>query len=137
MHSRIRISRYLLHIFLVVQIINFKLCIGNQYRFLGLIVFLDDLQLRLKLIIQKHTPYLRLCFIFRDRHNKIIYRGKVMRCRCLPHDVRSVRERDRAGIAFFISKHFCFPISGQDDRICGSKIIGTIRIYFQAAYKVR
>ena len=59
MLHRERICRHLLHVTVIRDIKDLKLCIREKDRLLRLIILLDDLQLRMKLLIQKHPPDLR------------------------------------------------------------------------------
>ena len=131
-----RVSRHLLHIFLVVQVIHLELCIFCKHSFLRFIVLLHDFQLRFKFIVQKHPPYLRrrrlmLC----DMHKEVLDRRIIMRRARFFHNVRPKRERDAAGIAPFISEDFRCPVLPDCHRFSGIKIIPAIFFLIQGRYQ--
>ncbi len=131
-----RVSRHLLYIFFIVQVIHFKLCIFRKHGFLRFIVLLHDLQLCLKFIVQKHPPYLRrIRLMLRDMHKEIPDRRIIMRRGRFPHNVRPKRERDAAGIAPFIREDLRLPVLPDYDRFSGIKIISSVPFRFQGRYQ--
>ena len=132
-----RISCYLLHIFLPVQIIQFKLCIFYKNRLLCLIVLLYDFQFCRKFMIQKHTPYLRCGrHMFLDFDKEILYRLIIMRGSCLPHKICTIRQCNTAGIAFFIRKNFRCTVFPDHNRRSRSKIITAIFFHCQGRCQI-
>ena len=136
MDSSSRIGGYLFYIFLCVHVVNLKFCIRKQDSFPCFIIFFDDLQFGRKFFIQKDSPCLGLCTVFRDSYNKIIHRAEVVRCGCFTDNISTVRDSDRAGISTFICEHLRFAICRQYDRLCGSKVIGTIFLNGQTAHQI-
>ena len=131
-----RVSRHLLHIFLVVQVIYLELCVFRKHSLLRFNILLHNSQLRFKFIVQKHPPYLRsVRLMLRDTHKEIPNRRIIMRCGCLPHNVRPKRERDAAGITLFISKDFRCPVLPDFHRFSGIKIISAIFLCVQGRYQ--
>ena len=128
---------HLLHILLMVHVIDFELCFRQKYRLLSLIILLNDLQLCLKFIIKKNPPLLRLIWIvFRNRHDKIIHRIKVMRRCCLTNDIFTIRDRNGYSMAFLVRKHFRLSICRQDDRFCLCEIVTTVLLRLQRTDQV-
>ena len=116
----------------MIQIIYFKFCICQKHTLLCFIIFLDDLQLCLKFLIQKHTPYLRSVWVILiDCNDKIIHRFIVVFTGCLFYHVCSIRKWNRAGITLFICKHLCFSICCDNNWIRRREIIRPICFYFQ------
>ena len=74
-----RISRYLFNVFFVIQIIDPELSAFMKHRLFRLIILLDNFQLRLKFLIQKHPPHLgRVGMMLGDPDDEIIHRLIVM-----------------------------------------------------------
>ena len=137
MFYRSRISRYLLHIFFSVHVENLELCIFLKHCFLCLVILFDDFQLRFKLFIQHHSPYLRSAWmILCNLYNKIIYRSIVMRSCCLTDNIRSIRDRNTAGITFLVCKDFRCTVFSDHYWFGRIKIITAIFIYFQGRYQI-
>ena len=137
MFYRSRISCYLLHIFLSVHVEDLELCILLKHCLFRLIILFDDFQFRFKLVIQKHSPCLWLVrVVLSDTHCKIIYRSVIMRCRGFTHNISSIRNRNTAGITFFICKDFCCSVFPDHYRFCRIKIIASILFYFQGRYQI-
>ena len=137
MFYRSRISRYLLHIFFSVHVENLELCILLKHCFLCLVILFDDFQLRFKLFIQHHSPHLRSAWmVLCNLHNKIIYRSIVMRSCCLTDNIRSIRDRNTAGITFLVCKDFCSTVFSDHYWFGRIKIITAIFIYFQGRHQI-
>ena len=127
MYNSSRIGRYLFYIFLIIHIVNLKFCSSSQHCFLCFIVLFRDFQFGRKLIIQTHTPYLRLCrLMLCDSYNKIIHWFIIMRCRCLSYHISSIWKWNGYCIAFFIGKDFSCPIFSKYHRSNGIKVISSI-----------
>ena len=86
-----------------------------------------DFQFCRKLIIQKHTPYLRLCrFMFCDSYDKVIHWFIIVRCSCLSNHISSIWKRNGYRISFFVGKDFSCPIFSEYHWSSGIKIISSI-----------
>ena len=137
MNLRCRISRHLLNVFFIVQVIDPELRAFLQYRLFRLIILLDDFQLRFKFFVQKHPPYLgRVRTMLRDPHDKIIHRLVIMGRGCLTDKVGTIRKGNAAGMAFLVRKHLCRSILPDHHRFCGIKIIAAIFFYRQIRKKI-
>ena len=118
-----RVGSHLLYIHFIIQVVDLKLRPWKKDGLFRLIVLFHNLKLRFKLVIQQSPPGLRLIrFVFRNGYLEIVHRRVIVRCCCLPHDIRSVWQRDAAGIAFLIRKHFRLSIGSEYNRDSGSKI---------------
>ena len=132
-----RVCSYLLYIFFMIHIINFKLCSRNQNRFFSLIILFDNFQFCRKFFIQKNSPCLRLCwFILCNPDNKIIYRFVIMGCCSFSHQICSIWNCNGFYIAFLICKNFRCSIFTDHNRLCRGKIIISILFYHQRRYQI-
>ena len=137
MFYRSRISCYLLHIFFSVHVENLELCILLKHCLFRLLILFDDFQLRFKLFIQHHSPHLRCSWmVLCDLYNEIIYWSVVVRSRCFTDDIRSIRNRNTAGIAFLVCKDFCCTVFPDHYWFGRVKIIAAILFYFQGRYQI-
>ena len=59
-----------------------------------------------------------------------------MRCCGFTHNISSIRNRNTAGITFFICKDFCCTIFSDHYRFCRIKIIASILFYFQGGCQI-
>ena len=126
------ISGHLLHIFFIIQVIDFELRIFNQDWLLRLVIFFHDPQLRLKFIIQKYPPYLRcIRLMLCDMNQEVLDRCIIIRCGGFPYNISSKGKRDAAGIAIFIGEYLRFPVRSKHHRSGGLEIISPIFLCFQ------